>query len=102
MARILSQSRGEHSFGGGWALEALANAYYGLVPWNSFFADEQYLDHLLMPNVDAPQSVLRLSPEELLKYKAQVNLSAKPSLRIRGDLREKRRRRLNNEDATEQ
>ncbi len=70
-------SIGNRSFGGGSALEALANAYYGLVPWNTFYGDERFWEQFLMSNVKVPNWVLHLSPEELLKYKAQIKGNTK-------------------------
>ena len=44
---------GSISFGGGGTLSDLAEAYYGLVPWN-VYNDEKYFDRLLMPGVQRP------------------------------------------------
>jgi hypothetical protein len=54
---------GSHSYSGG-VLSSLAEAYYGLEPWNASLSN----DELLMPNIKRPKEVFFLSDSELDEY----------------------------------
>lgn len=57
------QEVGSHSYSAG-ILTSLAEAYYGLEPWNAM--DDR--DELLMPNIKRPKTAFFLSEEELEDY----------------------------------
>jgi hypothetical protein len=65
---------GAVSFGGGHIIEDLANAYFGLVPWNGEYYREDYLDKLLMPGIQMPDTCWILGPEERLAYRLERGL----------------------------
>ncbi len=65
---------GATSFGGGWIVENLANAYFGLVPWNGEYFREDYLDKLLMPGIEMPDTCWILNPEERRAYRLERGL----------------------------
>lgn len=50
-------------------LVQLAEAYYGLIPWNAFYR-ENYLDELLMKPFKRPPKAVILSPREREQYMA--------------------------------
>lgn len=47
-------------------LQELAEAYYGLLPWNAF--GEGYYDEMLMRGFERPKTALVLGPSERLAY----------------------------------
>lgn len=65
---------GAVSFGGGGVVEDLANAYFGLVPWNGEYYREDYLDELLMPGIQMPNTRWILGPEERRAYRLERGL----------------------------
>lgn len=65
---------GAVSFGGGGIVEELANAYFGLVPWNGEYYREDYLDELLMPGIQMPNTRWILGPEERRAYRLERGL----------------------------
>ena len=65
---------GSISFGGGGIIEDLANAYFGLVPWNGEYYREDYLDKLLMPGIQLPDTCWILGPEERRAYRSERGL----------------------------
>jgi hypothetical protein len=68
---------GEISFGGGEALQDLAEAYFGLAPWNvGYCGDDYYFDKQLMPGVKRPSQCLWLSEEERQAYRAKHGITA--------------------------
>lgn len=48
----------------------LANAYWGLQPWNTWF-DEKYLDKLLLKGLTVPNTALILNETERQKYREE-------------------------------
>jgi len=48
----------------------LANAYWGLQPWNTWF-DEKYLDKLLLKEIPVPGTALILNEAERQKYRKE-------------------------------
>jgi hypothetical protein len=68
---------GSISFGGGEALQSLAEAYFGLAPWNvGYCGDDYYYDKQLMPSVKRPGNCLWLSEEERDAYRAKHGITA--------------------------
>lgn len=65
---------GAKSFGGGGIVEDLANAYFGLVPWNGDYYREDYLNGLLMPGIQMPETCWTLNPEERRAYRLDRGL----------------------------
>lgn len=65
---------GAKSFGGGGIVEDLANAYFGLVPWNGEYYREDYLNGLLMPGIQMPETCWILNPEERRAYRLERGL----------------------------
>lgn len=51
-------------------LEDLANAFYGVTPWN-VFADEDYFDQILLPTVKRPSTAEVLSLSERNRYRKE-------------------------------
>ncbi len=49
-------------------LEKLANAFYGVKPWN-IFTKEDFFDQILLPTVERPQAVKALSLSERDLYR---------------------------------
>ncbi len=47
-------------------LDTLANAWYGLTPWNVAYRDD-YLEQFLMPAIERPAAAVMLGKDELLK-----------------------------------
>ena len=50
--------------GGSAILSSLANAYYGLAPWNAFYKDT-YFDELLLPGIARPSDVMLVSKQHV-------------------------------------
>jgi hypothetical protein len=70
-------SIGTRSFGGGSALEQLAEAYFGLAPWNvGYCGDDQYYDKQLMSGIKRPAGSLWLSDEARTAYRAKHGITA--------------------------
>src|SRR6267143_75100 len=68
---------GTRSFGGGMALQDLAEAYFGLAPWNAgHYGDDYRYDKQLMPGVKRPSQCLWLSEEERKAYRAKHGITA--------------------------
>lgn len=65
---------GAISFGGGGIIEELANAYFGLIPWNGKYYREDYLDKLLMSGIQMPNTCWILDPEERRAYRLERGL----------------------------
>ena len=65
---------GSVSFGGGGIIENLANAYFGLVPWNGEYYREDYLNGLLMPGIHMPDSCWILDSEERRAFRLERGL----------------------------
>ena len=57
---------GSTSYGSGGVLQDLAEACFGLSPWNAY-ADQNWLDSMLMAGVKRPANAKLLSPEERAK-----------------------------------
>jgi hypothetical protein len=70
-------SVGTTSFGGGMALQELAEAYFGLAPWNvGYCGDDYYYDKQLMSGVTRPSQCLWLSEEPRKAYRAKHGITA--------------------------
>jgi hypothetical protein len=70
-------SVGTTSFGGGTALQKLAEAYFGLAPWNvGYCGDDYYYDKQLMSGVTRPSHCLWLSEEARKAYRAKHGMTA--------------------------
>lgn len=70
-------SVGTRSFGGGLALEHLAEAYFGLAPWNvGYCGDDHYYDKQLMSGIKRPSDCLWLSDEARTAYRAKHGITA--------------------------
>ena len=68
---------GTRSFGSGTALQQLAEAYFGLAPWNvGYCGDDHYYDKRLMPDVTRPSNCQWLSEEERQAYRAKHGITA--------------------------
>lgn len=68
---------GTSSFGGGRALQDLAEAYFGLAPWNvGYYGDDYHYDKQLMPGVKRPSRCLWLSEEERKAYRTKHGFTA--------------------------
>lgn len=65
---------GSVSFGGGGIIENLANAYFGLVPWNGEYYREDYLNGFLMPGIQMPDSCWILDSEERRAFRLERGL----------------------------
>ena len=65
---------GAKSFGGGGIVEDLANAYFGLIRWNGRSYREDYLNGLLMPGIQMPETCWILNPEERRAYRLERGL----------------------------
>jgi hypothetical protein len=61
---------GSKSYGQCGVLEDLANAYWGLVPWNIMY-DENYYDELLLKGVTRPITVIVLTETDRIKYRKE-------------------------------
>lgn len=48
----------------------LANAYWGLEPWNIMF-EENYYSKLLLRGIPTPNTVVILSQEDRVKYRKE-------------------------------
>jgi hypothetical protein len=59
---------GSISYGGGGSLEELANAYWGLTPWNVKYK-EDYFDGMLQPGITRPDHAIVLSQEDRRAYR---------------------------------
>ena len=53
----------------------LAEAYYGLIPWN-VYADEKELDKMLMKGVRRPRSAKVLKRKECKQYRMEKGWEA--------------------------
>ena len=61
---------GSRSFGSGKHLQTLAEAYFGLAPWNvGYCGDDEYFDKELMPGIKRPDNCLWLDPAERKAYR---------------------------------
>jgi hypothetical protein len=52
-------------------LDELAEAYFGIQPWNVMY-DDDYFDQLLLPSVTRPSAAIILSPIERERYRIEV------------------------------
>ena len=59
---------GSISYGGGGTMEDLANAYWGLTPWNVKYK-EDYFDGMLQPGITRPNHAIVLSQEDRRAYR---------------------------------
>jgi hypothetical protein len=55
---------------GGATLSSIANAYYGLEPWN-VMANENYFADFLLPEIPRPKNVIILNHLERIKYRKE-------------------------------
>ncbi len=62
---------GSRSYGECGAMKDLANAYWGLTPWNVMF-DENYYDKLLLLGITRPSNVLILNQRDKIKYRREM------------------------------
>lgn len=58
------------SYGGGGIMNDLANAYWGLEPWNVLYV-ENYYDEILLKGVIRPNTALILNPIDRQKYRQE-------------------------------
>src|ERR1051325_952117 len=56
--------------------EDFLSAYHGLIPWNGPYADEAYLDRLLLAGCPRPATARILSAEQRLQYRKNMESSA--------------------------
>ena len=54
----------------GASLANLANAYFGLIPYNVYYKDNYY-DAYFQPDIERPQNILWLNEEERKKYRRE-------------------------------
>jgi hypothetical protein len=59
---------GSISYGGCTKLEDLANAYWGIIPWNVMY-DETYYDEMLLKGIERPQTALVLNLADRKKFR---------------------------------
>jgi len=70
-------SVGDVSFGSGTHLVDLAEAYWGIKPWNvGWYGEDDFFGNLLMADVARPDSAWILSPEERARYRAERGITA--------------------------
>lgn len=68
---------GGESWGSGEPLQELAEAYYGLRPWNvGLGGDDRWYDKQLMPGIKRPKTALILSPAERRAYREKHGILA--------------------------
>ena len=58
------------SYGGGGTMTDLANAYWGLEPWNVLY-EENYYDKILLKGISRPNTVLILNQVDRQKYRQE-------------------------------
>ena len=61
-------SIGSTSYGGGGTMTDLANAYWGLEPWNVLY-EQNYYDDILLKGISRPKSALILNQADRQKYR---------------------------------
>ena len=61
---------GSKSYGQCGTLTDLANAYWGLMPWNVLY-EEDYYDKILLKGITRPNGVLILNPTDRQKYRQE-------------------------------
>lgn len=61
---------GSLSYGGCGVLSDLADAYWGLTPWNTLY-EEDYYDKMLLKNVSRPNTAVILNPTERRNYRKE-------------------------------
>jgi len=61
---------GAVSYGACGVMANLAEAFWGLLPWNVMF-DEDYYDGKLLKGIERPNTILILNREDRLKYRRE-------------------------------
>ncbi len=73
-------SQGPRERGHSWdGIESVANAWYGLSPWNDCY-DEDFLDRRIMAGLKRPPTAWVLTPEEREELRSQKDWSARSAI----------------------